>query len=72
MMAERRRLQIREALNSYTPNITRKLSDKQIIEILSTSFEKRGTQKSLAAKYKVSRWTIRNIIEGKDRFESFV
>ena len=72
LMGERRRSQIQEALNSYTPNITRKLSDEQIIEILSTPFEKRGTQKRLAAKYGVSRWTIRNVIERKDRFVSFV
>ncbi len=71
LMGERRRYQIQKALNSYTPNITRKLSDRQILEILSTPFEKRGTQKSLAAKYGVSRWTIRNVLERKDRFASF-
>ena len=72
LMGERRRSQIQKALNSYIPNITRKLSDEQIIEIISTPFEKRGIQKSLMAKYGVSRWTIRNVIERKERFAFFV
>ncbi len=71
-MGERRRYQFQKALNSYTPNITRKLSDRQILEMLSTSFKKRGTRKLLATKYGVSCWTVRNVLERKDHFASCV
>jgi hypothetical protein len=72
LMGARRRSQIQKALDSYIPNIARKLSDRQVLEILSTPFAKRGTQKALADKYRVSRWTIRNVLEGKERFASFI
>jgi len=68
IMGERRQAQIKKALDSHNPDIKKKLSDQQVLEILSTSLEKRGSQKALARRYGVSRWTIRNILEGKERF----
>jgi hypothetical protein len=68
LMGERRKVQIQKALDSYNPDIKKKLSDQQVLEILSTPLEKRGSQKALARRYSVSRWTIRNVLEGKERF----
>jgi hypothetical protein len=71
LMGQRRREQIERALASYTPHITRKLSDDQVREILSIPADKRESPEALARKYGVSRWTIRNVLERKERFAAF-